>query len=309
MNLRLLSRFRFTRRRVPAAPRRRLPSSLHFRPSVETLEGRLVLSSFVRPDFAAALVSPAALGPQQVSPINILPLQITGLQLMGMQNVTMNGKLVSQAAGIATGQLGSNTFQVPFTLMPHGNAADPTCPILSISIPNGVHLSLLGLNVDTSGICLNITAQTESGNLLGNLLCDVANLLNQPGLDLNTLLTDLGSDLTNLLSGLQGLLNGALTQATTVSFGSTTFAQPSVSCNILHLSLGPVMLNVLGLNVALDDCHGGPVTVDITATPGAGNLLGNLLCDLTNLLNSGSRTLAGVENSLESIASDILSLI
>ena len=32
--------------------------------------------------------------------------------------------------------------------------------------------------------------------------------------------------------------------------------------NILHLALGPVDLNLLGLQVGLDNCHNGPVTVD-----------------------------------------------
>lgn len=58
------------------------------------------------------------------------------------------------------------------------------------------------------------------------------------------------------------------------------------SCPILSLSLGPIHLNLLGLVVNLDDCHGNPVTVDITATP-AGGLLGQLLCDVANLLNGG----------------------
>jgi len=54
------------------------------------------------------------------------------------------------------------------------NAADPTCPILNLRI-HAIHLNLLGLKVDTSNICLSITAQSGSGNLLGNLLCGVAN--------------------------------------------------------------------------------------------------------------------------------------
>ncbi|MDQ3331288.1 MAG: hypothetical protein M3552_11645, partial [Planctomycetota bacterium] len=57
------------------------------------------------------------------------------------------------------------------------------------------------------------------------------------------------------------------------------------ACDILNLSLGPVALNVLGLNINLDDCAGGPVTVDITGDPEAG-LLGALLCDVAGLLNS-----------------------
>jgi hypothetical protein len=52
-------------------------------------------------------------------------------------------------------------------------------------------------------------------------------------------------------------------------------------CPILHLDLGPLFLDVLGLQVDLS-----PVTLDISAVSGAGNLLGNLLCAVTNLLNS-----------------------
>jgi hypothetical protein len=58
-------------------------------------------------------------------------------------------------------------------------------------------------------------------------------------------------------------------------------------------------LNLLGLQVDLDDCNGGPVVVDITAETGRGNLLGNLLCDLlgSNGLNLVS-TLGDLLNQL-----------
>jgi hypothetical protein len=39
-------------------------------------------------------------------------------------------------------------------------------------------LNLLGLVVHLDKVVLNITAQSGSGNLLGNLLCAVAGLLN-----------------------------------------------------------------------------------------------------------------------------------
>jgi hypothetical protein len=58
-------------------------------------------------------------------------------------------------------------------------------------------------------------------------------------------------------------------------------------CALLNLSLGPVYLDVLGLQVALDDCNGGPITLDITAVEGEGNLLGNLLCSVAHLLDDG----------------------
>jgi hypothetical protein len=41
-------------------------------------------------------------------------------------------------------------------------------------------LDLLGLQIDLSRIVLDITAQTGPGNLLGNLLCAVAGLLDDP---------------------------------------------------------------------------------------------------------------------------------
>lgn len=57
------------------------------------------------------------------------------------------------------------------------------------------------------------------------------------------------------------------------------------TCDILNLSLGPINLDLLGLIVNLDDCNGGPVTVDITGSTGPGNLLGNLLCGIAGLLD------------------------
>lgn len=53
------------------------------------------------------------------------------------------------------------------------------------------------------------------------------------------------------------------------------------ACDILNLTLGPLDLNLLGLRVQLNQ-----VQLDITAVPGAGNLLGNLLCAVAGLLDS-----------------------
>ncbi|GGN49017.1 hypothetical protein FHR83_008691 [Actinoplanes campanulatus] len=54
------------------------------------------------------------------------------------------------------------------------------------------------------------------------------------------------------------------------------------ACNILHLVLGPLDLNLLGLTV-----HLNTVVLDITAHSGPGNLLGNLLCAIAGLLDGG----------------------
>ena len=55
------------------------------------------------------------------------------------------------------------------------------------------------------------------------------------------------------------------------------------SCDILSLVLGPLDLDLLGLQVHLNQ-----VVLDITAQTGAGNLLGNLLCAISGLLDAGS---------------------
>lgn len=57
-------------------------------------------------------------------------------------------------------------------------------------------------------------------------------------------------------------------------------AAQQASCQILRLVLGPLDLNLLGLRVQLNQ-----VVLNITAVPGPGNLLGNLLCAIANLLN------------------------
>lgn len=59
-------------------------------------------------------------------------------------------------------------------------------------------------------------------------------------------------------------------------------ANTAGSCPILHLDLGPLDLNLLGLVVHLNE-----VVLDITAQSGSGDLLGNLLCAVANLLNGG----------------------
>jgi hypothetical protein len=57
-------------------------------------------------------------------------------------------------------------------------------------------------------------------------------------------------------------------------------ALQQLECSILNLDLAPLHLDLLGLVVDLDE-----VILNIVAAPGAGNLLGNLLCAITGLLN------------------------
>jgi hypothetical protein len=76
-------------------------------------------------------------------------------------------------------------------------------------------------------------------------------------------------------------------------------AQGLAICHILHLVLGPLDLDLLGLRVHLDK-----IVLDIVAATGAGNLLGNLLCAITGLLDGGP--LAGLLAQLNDLLGQIL---
>ena len=95
-----------------------------------------------------------------------------------------------------------------------------------------------------------------------------------------TLTDALGNVLGSIVKTVSLVLNAAATQA---------------SCEILHLELGPLDLNLLGLVV-----HLNKVVLDISAQSGPGNLLGNLLCAVANLLNGGG-PLSQIVNLLNQI--------
>jgi hypothetical protein len=75
-----------------------------------------------------------------------------------------------------------------------------------------------------------------------------------------------------------------------------------INCQILNLVLGPLDLNLLGLRVQLNRVH-----LNITAVPGSGALLGNLLCAVAHLLD-GPGFLANVAALLNQIL-DIINQI
>ena len=72
--------------------------------------------------------------------------------------------------------------------------------------------------------------------------------------------------------------NARTDAAPAAAFGESAVA--GGSCQILDLVLGPLDLNLLGLKV-----HLNRVVLNIEAAPGAGALLGNLLCAVAGLLD------------------------
>ena len=68
------------------------------------------------------------------------------------------------------------------------------------------------------------------------------------------------------------------------------------SCDILRLRLGPLDLDLLGLQVHLDR-----IVLDITAQAGPGNLLGNLLCAIAGLLDDNPLQLGVLRDLLRAV--------
>jgi hypothetical protein len=236
--------------------------------------------------FALVTLPAAEARAQQADGIDIQSVNLAGFQVV-------NGALTAQ--GTVTGTIAGLPFSTNitnFTLQPV--ADDPAtvqteCSVLHLELAP-IHLNLLGLHVDTSAICLDVTA-TQGGGLLGDLLCGLAG--GGTGIPLLPTLTQTAE----LQTGLRDLLAGALGQNLVPA--SQAAAQQSVctgECEILELVLGPLNLSLLGLNVSLDDCNGGPVQVCISASRNEG-LLGSLLCglsraDVINLTLADIATLA-----------------
>jgi len=226
------------------------------------------LSSIVGTAVLAAACTIAARPAQAQTDIVLTSLNLTGI-------TPTNGGLTA-SGGTVSGLLNGLPFTTDIenfnlrTLPGNGRR----CSVLHLELAP-IHIALLGLHVDTSPICLDITAFKGRG-LLGDLLCGLAGgnlpLLGSP----------------DLLSGLSDILTEALGRAKGVNGnGNGGGGGDSVctgDCEVLDLVLGPLTLNLLGVQVKLDDCDNGPVEVCVSATATEG-LLGSLLCGLTDDLN------------------------
>ena len=91
--------------------------------------------------------------------------------------------------------------------------------------------------------------------------------------------------------------------------GASGARAAQATCPVLHLVLGPINLNLLGLQVTLG---GGPqanqvIVLDITAQQGGG-LLGDLLCGVSNLLNP-TGVLGQLNGQLQQLSATLNSLL
>jgi hypothetical protein len=102
---------------------------------------------------------------------------------------------ISDAAFLGTHQATTEGLQLDAA------AATGSCQILNLVL-GPLDLDLLGLVVHLNRVHLNITAQTGPGELLGNLLCAVAHLLD--GVPMSGLLAKLVGVLNRILAALGG---------------------------------------------------------------------------------------------------------
>lgn len=169
-------------------------------------------------------------------------------------------------------------------------APGSTAPILDLVIASSdgtsppVNVDLLGLSITTSDIDAHLSAVTGDGQVLGNLLYNLANLANPGGpASLLTLLNQIGA----------GHLSG------TATGGTLTPSTPPAPEPLLTLQLKPLDLNLLGLVVQTD-----PITVTLSMQGGDGKLLGNLLTGITTLINTEN-----VSRALNNVLSTTVDLV
>ena len=151
------------------------------------------------PGLGTATSASAAPPPAADALTNISGQGFTGVvdvdRIVRQANGTLAAVGTATVTNTATGQTASQAVTLPVDLA--ATAASSTCEILNLVL-DPLHLELLGLVIDLNQVVLTITAQQGPGNLLGNLLCAVAGLLDGP------------APLNNLLNGIAALLNQIL---------------------------------------------------------------------------------------------------
>jgi hypothetical protein len=164
---------------------------------MQYLRERLLLLLLAATLFTAVVIPPRAAEAAQPTGSLSQPIPCTILGLPSTCTLTVTSFQVINGVLTAVGTVTGGGVSVPFQVPVIGTQG--TCQILSLTL-GPLHLNLLGLVVDLNQVVLNITAQSGSGQLLGNLLCSVAQLLDS---------TNTGSALNQLARLLNRIL-GAL---------------------------------------------------------------------------------------------------
>lgn len=238
---------------------------------------KLVVAGFLALAFAAAIAPVANASSRRTTRLsltaNITSFRATAAGLVG--NGTFRGTLRSGTS------VTRDTAPVKFAVIARPRRG--RCNILTLRLAP-VYLELLGLQVQTSYINLDLYA--VRGRVLGSLFCALAHArvtFPRAARDLN--------------SHLNGHALRVMSASDTMR-ASAAQTQP-VTCQVLKLVLGPLHLDLLGLEVDLyGQNKSSPVVVTINAVPSQG-LLGQLLCGLAG--GTGINSLGGLQSLLSSL--------
>ena len=148
------------------------------------------------------------------------------------------------------------------------NAVPPASTMLLAPAPGGVTVPVTGTT-------------SKGGKFTGNFNIKQFSVVNNQIVATGTLT----GTITNGIGNVIGTVLRTISMIVTFN---------GASCDILHLELGPLDLDLLGLQV-----HLNKIVLDIDADP-SGGLLGSLLCAVANLLNTNG-LLADIADLLNQI--------
>lgn len=295
----IFSRFFGSRSPRPKKAYQNQRPTLNFRPMVEGLEAREVLSH--------TPMGPVALGPAMVSQLQAesnllenLDINITDIEF----NEATNQILATfDLSGTLAGQdFTLNDLQLPINASILENEGGE-CSILhlELEIPD---LNILGLHVqlddcNNGPVVIDIFG-VEGAGLLGDLLCGLAGEGGTLGDLLEGLtpaqLDDLTENLTDVLNGILDNILGSGGDLSPTQHNDGPGQGRGRRCDLVNLEIPEGLnLNVLGLMVETS-----PICLDVFAQRGDG-LLGNLLCSVNNLLNNPGNPLNAINNLVDRV--------
>jgi hypothetical protein len=166
---------------------------------------------------------------------------------------------------------------VMFALAPLGGSAATNNPARRVTklAPAPVAVFAGGVTVPVSG------TTSKGGKFTGNFAISQFQVVNDQIVAVGTLT----GTVQNGVGSVVGTILKTIKMIVTIT---------GADCDILHLELGPLDLDLLGLEV-----HLNRVVLDIDADP-SGGLLGSLLCAVANLLDTGG-PLSGIVDLLNQI--------
>jgi hypothetical protein len=214
-------------------------------------KGRMLVLCAV---LATALAAPATASAESDGKVSVSS-KITSFSVQNGRLVA-NGTVTARLAG--GGEAARDTARVRLRALQQQGRR---CDVLTLRLAP-LTLELLGVRVQTTTI--NLELYGRRGALLGDLVCALSRA--------RVRLPRIAAALNRRLDGKPLRVMDARTKIYTADHQGV--------CQVLRLVLGPLHLNLLGLNVELyGENRRSPVVVTIHAVPGHG-ALGDLLCPL-----------------------------